>query len=344
MTGASTRVGLAGLGRFGSLHARILSSLGGVELIAACDPSEAARSWATDTLGVPTVVSGFPELLQVPDLDALFIVTPEDLHAEHALAALELGIPIFMEKPLATSARDARRIVERARRTNVFMQIGFVVRFDAQHAMLRTRVTDGEFGNIVLFHAKRNCSRDWFPVYGDRAHTVYESIIHDIDLALWFTGARVERVYAVERNISGLTYPDALVATLQMANGAVVTLETSWFVPASAPCNVTAGDWQGTIDAEFELIGTEQTARYRLLDSGMSIASTNGPISPEVGLWPEVYGTVGGALRLEDEHFIACVRTGSPSPVASLEDALHGLEVAEAIVRSATDSREVVLS
>jgi predicted dehydrogenase len=218
-----------------------------------------------------------------------------------------------------------------------------VVRFDAQHAILRGRVAAGDLGSIVLFRAKRNCSRSWFPTYGDRAHTVYESIIHDIDLALWFTQSRCTKVYAVQRNISGHTYPDALAAMLQLGNGSVVMLDTSWFVPDHAPQNVIAGDWTGTIDAEFELIGTEQTARFRLLDSGMSIATAEQVIHPEVGLWPEVYGSIGGALRLEDEHFVDCVRSGKPSTIASLDDALHGLEIAEAIVRSAETGTEITL-
>ena len=337
------KIGIAGLGRFGSLHARILTQVSSADLVAACDPDPEARSWAIETLGVPKALADFEDLLRVPDLDALFIVTPEDLHTEHVLKALAFGVPIFMEKPLSTSAADARRIVEAVRQSGTFLQIGFVVRFDAQHAMLHSRVAAGEFGPIVTFRAKRNCSRDWFPIYGDRAHTVYETIIHDIDLVLWFTKSRCRTVYAIQRNISGLTYPDALVATLQLENGTIATLETSWLVPSNAAQNVVTDNWTGTIDAEFEMIGTEQSARYRLLDSGVTIATPGKIFHPEVGLWPEVHGSIGGALRLQDEHFISCVHSGKPSEIASLDDALHGLEIAEAIIRSAESGSEVTL-
>jgi predicted dehydrogenase len=331
-----TRVALAGLGQFGSLHARILSQLASVDLVAVCDPRPESRSWAIETLGVASAVASYDELLATADLDALFIVTPEDLHTEHVLQAAKLGIPIFMEKPLSTTAASADQVVDAVRQTGAFLQIGFVVRFDAQHAMLRTRIANGDLGSIVSFRAKRNCSRSWRHVYGDRAHTVYETIIHDIDLLLWFTQSRCRTVYALQRTIDGMTYPDALMAILQLEDGTIATLETSWFIPALAPRNVIAGSWTGTIDAE-------QSARYRLLDSGMSIATADSTVHPEVGLWPEVYGTVGGALRLEDEHFISCVRAGAPSNIASLDDALHGLEIAEAIVTSAETGREVSL-
>ena len=340
---AKTRVALAGLGQFGSLHARILSQLDSVDLVAVCDPRADSRAWATDTLNVPRAMPTFDELVEVPDLDALFIVTPENLHTEHVLQALSLRIPIFMEKPISTSVEDARKVVSAARDAGTFLQIGFVIRFDAQHAMLRNRLASGEMGSVVTFRAKRNCPRAWRPLYGDRAHIVYETTIHDIDLVLWFTGSRCQKVYAVQRNIDGMAFPDALMATLQLENGTIATLETSWFVPSHAPQNIIAGSWTGTIDAEFEMVCTEQTARYRLLDSGMTIATAENVLHPEVGLWPEVYGSIGGALRLEDEHFIDSVRSGRSSSIASLDDALHGMEVAEAIVTSAETGREVSL-
>jgi predicted dehydrogenase len=317
--------------------------LGEADLVAVCDPSPEARSWARRELRVPQALETYDELLDVPGLDAVFIVTPEELHAEQALVAIAHGLPTFMEKPLSTNTNDATRVVDSAEAAGVFVQIGFVLRFEALHGMLRTRIVEGQLGDLVTIRCKRNCSRSWFSTYGDRAHTVYETIIHDIDLVLWFTGSRVKRVFALDRNVSGLRHPDALVATLQLENGTMATLETSWFVPEGAPQNVLAGDWTGTIDAEFEIVGTEQTARYRLLDSGLTIASAESIHHPEVGLWPEVYGSIGGALRLQVEHFISCVRAGTPSPIASIDDARHGLQVAEAIVRSATEQSEIRL-
>jgi predicted dehydrogenase len=325
------------------LHARILDCIGDAELVAACDPSPVARAKAADQIGIPSVLETVDELLAVPNLDAVFIVTPEDLHSRHALAAIERGLPVFMEKPLGTSAADAAAIINAARGAGVFLQVGFVLRFDAQHALIKSRIAEDRFGDLVTIRCKRNCSREWFAGYGERAHTVHKTMIHDIDLVLWFTGSRVERLYALDRNISGLTYPDALVTTLKLRNGTIATLETSWFVPPGAAQNVLAGDWVGTIDAELEIVGTEQSARYRLLDSGLTIASRDAVQQPEVGLWPEVYGSIGGALRLEDEHFIDCVRSRQPSPIASIDDAFHGLEVAEAIVRSATEGTEIML-
>src|SRR5687768_11399121 len=102
----SVRVGLAGIGRFGKLHASVLASLPGVELVAACDPvqDEVAALQAQHPH-----LDGFgdvADLLANSEIDALFIVSPEPLHAEQAMAALDRGVAVFVEKPLALTAAE----------------------------------------------------------------------------------------------------------------------------------------------------------------------------------------------------------------------------------------------
>jgi predicted dehydrogenase len=271
----------------------------------------------------------------------VFIVTPEATHEELAPLVIERGLPIFMEKPLATSAAAGATVLALAEERGIFLQLGFVLRFEAQHALLKQELAAGTFGEIIMARVKRNCTRDWIADYGDRAHLVHETTIHDIDLLLWFFQNRCTSVYAVDRRISGYRNPDALMAILTFENGAVATLETGWVVPQGAPANTLTDTWHGTIDAELEIAGTEQSARLHILESGLQIWTSSLVKAPDPGLWPEVHGAIAGALRAEDAHFIECVRTGVPSPVASVTDALEGLRIGEAIIASAA-SGEVV--
>src|SRR5262249_101510 len=146
-----------------------------------------------------------------------------------------------------------------------------VLRFETQHAFLKREIERGRFGKIVTMRVKRNCPKSWFEVYGDRAHSVHETVIHDIDLLLWFLGDRCDKVYAAHGHLTGHRCPDATVALLQFASGALATVETSWFVPERGPANVLTETWTGTIDAELEIVGTEQTGRLRILESGLEI-------------------------------------------------------------------------
>ncbi len=257
----TVRIGIAGLGRFGKLHAATLAGLPGVEIVALCDPDASQVDAAASRYRVARGHGSLDEMLDEGGMDAVFLVTPEQYHGEQAAAVIAHGLPLFVEKPLAATADEGARIVAAANAAGVPVQLGFVVRFDAQHSLLRAEIAAGRFGQIVSIRLKRNCSRAWFPDYGDRVHTIYETSIHDIDLALWLAGSRCTRVYAVDRNYSGLTYPDACYAMLEFESGAVAMIETSWFVPQGAPANVLTGSWHGTIDAELEVIGTERSAR-----------------------------------------------------------------------------------
>lgn len=337
------RVGIAGLGRFGKLHAGVLSRFPQVRIAAVCDPVEQEVNAAVARFAGAKGFTDFDEMLAEPELDCLFIITPEHLHGEQARKAIARGLPTFLEKPLATTAAEGEEIARLAKDAGIALQIGFVLRFEAQHALLKQEIVSGRFGDLVTLRLKRNCSRSWMDVYGDRAHSVHETIIHDIDLAVWFTGSRCAKVYAVQRFISGHKFPDACMALLQFESGAICSLETSWLVPDRGPANVLTETWHGTIDAELEAIGTRQSARLRLLESGLQIWTDEITKHPESALWPEVYGQVAGALREEDAHFIDCVSSGRPSSVASVDDAVEGLRIAEAIIQSAESGREVTL-
>jgi predicted dehydrogenase len=330
----SVRVGLAGLGRFGKLHASVLGSLPGVELVAACDPvsEEVAALQAQHP-----EVQGFGdvgELLENAEIDALFIVSPEPLHAQQAMAALDRGVAVFVEKPLAITADEAEQVARKAADAGLPLQVGFVLRFDVQHALLKAEIAAGNLGEIVSIRTKRNCTRAWFPNFGDRAHPVQETSIHDIDLILWLLESPVRRVQAVERNRAGMTYPDGSWALLEFENGAIGIVESSWFVPDGAPANVVTPTWRGTIDAELEVIGTKGSSRIRLLDGPLSFWTSTYDAIPETALWPELAGAVVGALRAEDAHFIERVRHNLPETTSSVADAIAGLRVGEAIVKA----------
>ena len=336
------RIGLAGLGRFGKLHAEVFAQLPGADLVAICDVDRATVDAVGDRLGIAASgrFTDYGGLLAM-GLDAVVIVTPEPLHAEMALAAIARDIHVLCEKPLATTSAEGTRVVAAARDAGVELQVGFLLRFDIQHATLKDHIGSGTFGDLVSLRFKRNVSRAWFPAYGDFAHPVFETTIHDLDLLIWYVDSPCTSVYAVSRSTSGHRFPDACFALLTFANGAVGYVETVWLLPEGAPANVLAGDWRGTIDAEIEVVGTNRAAKLSALNSGLEIWGTDGILRPESALWPTLHGRMAGALREEDAHFtrrVVARLAGTPlgpDAVCSVESAVTGLRLAEAIVLSA---------
>jgi predicted dehydrogenase len=337
------RIGLAGVGRFGQLHAAVLAQLPGVQLAAIADPSAERRNQVADRHGVTKRTAAAEELFSDPELDAFVIVTPDEQHGRQGLAAVATGKPVFIEKPLAASWEEARQLQRAAVASGSLLQTGLVLRYELQHGLLQEEVAAGRFGELVSMRVKRNCSAAWFATVADRAHTVFETLIHDIDLLLWFSGSQATRVMAMERRFGSHLSPEGCFALIQFASGCVGIAETSWFVPAQAPANVLADGWRGTIDAELALVGTRQSAQLRLLEGPLQIWGEQGPRNPDGLLWPERQGRVLGALQAELADFVASARSGLPSATASLEHAVEGLRIAEAIVESAHTGQAVML-
>lgn len=338
------RVGIAGLGGFGSLHAGVLGRADGVELVAVCDPDTRRLDEIATEYQVPHRYASYDDMLESADLEAIFLVTPEHLHAQMVLSALEAGLHTFVEKPLATSAADAALMRDCATQKGLRLQVGHVLRFEAQHAMLHERIVAGELGRVLTIRAKRNTPASWMSLNGVRAHVAVENLVHDVDQILWnLPGQRCTTVYAVQRWVTGREFPDVVQAMLQFDGGAIVSLETGWTVPEGTPANIVSDNWGGHIDAAFEVVGSAATSSLRVFQSGLTISRAADTIVPNSTLWPLVHGQIGGALRDEDMHFVDTIRSGSESQVASIDDAIHGLEILAAVIESAHNKAEVTL-
>jgi predicted dehydrogenase len=334
---AGVRVGVIGLGRFGRLHARTFTELG-CTLAAVCDPDTAALA----EVDVEARFTSVDAMLAEAELDAVSIVSDEPTHGEVALRCLEHDLAVFVEKPLATSLDQAQAVASEAERRGRLVMVGNISRFDARYAMLRRQ----SFGRISLVAARRNFSTAWFAAYGSRVHPVFESMVHDLDLALWFLPAPVRRVYAqsLASGAADTDVPDVLVATLTTADGALAVLQSAWLAPAGAPSTLAPPfDLEGTIDAQLDVVGTERAGRVDAMAPGVSVWGSEGTTVPDVGLWPEIHGRMAGALRDELAHFVECVRAGTQSPIAPLADSVQAVALAEAIVRSAESGEPVEL-
>lgn len=339
-SGAALRVGLAGVGRFGRLHARVLAALPGVEL-ALCEPDRSRLEAAAAELEPAFATPDYGELLERGGVQAVDLVTPDALHVEMAARALERGLHAFVEKPLALDHGEALELARLAGERGLVLQVGFILRYEARHAYLKELLQSGRLGKVATLRLKRHAPQRWFHAYGHAVHPMLESTIHDIDLCLWYLGSACRRAYGVDRSFLGREGPDTSLAVLEFEGGAVALVEASWLVPEGAP--TTTEELGGTIDAALELVGTEGTARIDFLGSGLTVWERQGTRLPELGAWPEIGGRVGGALRAELEDFVACVRAGEPSRVASLGDAVAGLAIVEAVRRSAREGRPVEL-
>lgn len=122
---------------------------------AVADVSEGALAWARTQFGIGRSFSDYRRMLaELPEIDAVSVCTPNALHAEHAVAALEAGKHVMVEKPMATRAADARRMLDAARASGRQLVVGFQHRFDPKVRMIRRHVEAGAFGRILYVRAQ----------------------------------------------------------------------------------------------------------------------------------------------------------------------------------------------
>ena len=242
------RVGFVGVGWIGRSRLEALAQSGCAEIVAAADP-------AVDELdGIPCHAS-FDELLE-HDLDGVVIATPNALHAQQAIAALDRGLAVFCQKPLARNAAEARAVVEAARRADRLLAVDLSYRFVEAFRKARELVRDDSIGEVfavdLVFHNAYGPDRPWFydPELSGGG-CVLDLGVHLVDLALWTLGS--PDVTNVWSRLFGIgEVEDFAVAQFDLGNGAVARLACSWHLHAGKDCVIEASFYgaRGSVTAQ----------------------------------------------------------------------------------------------
>lgn len=285
----------------GSAHARTLAASARAELVV-CHDVDATRARATPPGARFT--TDFDDALAGSGLDAVVVATPEPAHREVAVAALEQGLHVLCEKPLAASLADADAIVEAAVTTSRLLAVGHVSRFDPRYGAVRRAVDDGSLGPPLHVSASRLSHVGERERYGPRTTLALELAVHDLDLFRWLAG-EIESVYALGSSRDG-ELEDSLVATVRFRSGAVGALECSW---ALAEAGL---EWEHRLT----YVGESGFAHVDGRSRGVAIHTPGRSSTPDVlTLWDHD-GVVGGILAAQDERFLRCVLEGLAWPLS----------------------------
>jgi predicted dehydrogenase len=240
VTIAFVKIGILGLGFMGATHIGALSKLPGVEVAAVSSGNALALSGDLSQTGgnlgreggkydfsKVRKYTGWRELVADPDLDAVDICLPTDLHAPAAIAALQTGKHVFCEKPMALTADECDRMIAQARQQNRILMIAQVLRFWPEYLYLKRFVSEGQYGRIQsATFVRRAGIPDWSKWLTDSSRSggaILDMLVHDLDQVLWLFGAP-QRVAG-----KGLGEVDAVSATLLYSNGPEVRVQGGWF-------------------------------------------------------------------------------------------------------------------
>jgi predicted dehydrogenase len=226
---------IVGLGMIADFHAQAIAQVSGARLCGVMSRDRAKGDAFAAKHGVAFVTTDLDELLRRPEIDVVCITTPAGAHLEPALAAIQAGKHLVIEKPIEITTERADRILDAAAAAGVKIAAIFQGRFGQGARTLKAALDAGRFGRMVLASADIKWHRQ--PAYYtgyrgtwelDGGGVLINQAIHGVDLLLWFAGLPTEVFcHATRRLHTGIQAEDTLSASLRFASGALGTIEAS---------------------------------------------------------------------------------------------------------------------
>ncbi len=309
------RVAVIGAGNWGWNHVRTLYAMPDVELAAVCDTSAKRREQVGRQFpGVP-VTDGAEQAMK--GADAVVVATPAGAHAPLALAAIDRGLPVLVEKPFALTVADAEAVAERAAATGVPVLVGHLLLFHPVIERLRAMIRAGELGTIYYLYSQRvNLGQ----VRPDE-NALWSFGPHDVSVALDLLGAAPVRVSAQGSSYLQKGIEDVVFLTMHFASGVMAHAQMSWLDPHKERRLTVVGSRKMVVFDDMEPReklriydkGVDRPPEYR--SYGESLAIREGDV-----LVPRVPNAE--PLAAELRHFVAVAgRTAAPvvGPAAGVE-------------------------
>ena len=317
-----------------------------VELVALMDVRRDLAEGLGTKFGVDAVYTDEDELLDNPQVEAVYIASPVAEHARQALKAADRGKHLLVEKPLALTSQEGRQVVEYCREKGVRIAAGFMMRFGSHVRSMKQSFQDGKIGDLVSAYAQFTC---WYPdMPGAWRQTkasagggaLMDMGVHCIDLVQYIAQSRVTQVCALQDTLTfSYEVEDSSAVLLRLENGALCVIQSNFNIPDEA------AKWR------LELFGTKgrllgdsvigQVDGGRL--EGMFLqASKKYDAQQDIrqGERIDFDAAFGDLYTREMESFSRSVLYGEPLE-APAEEAVQVQEVVEAAYRSADEKRTI---
>jgi 2-hydroxy-4-carboxymuconate semialdehyde hemiacetal dehydrogenase len=309
------RVALAGAGAFGIKHLDGIRNIDGVEVVSLISRELEATRAVADKYGIAHVSTELDDALALPEVDAVILCTPTQMHASQAIACLKAGKHVQVEIPLADSWKDAEEVVYLQKEKGLVAMCGHTRRFNPSHQFVHKKIAAGEFHiqqmDVQTYFFRRSninalgLPRSWTD------HLLWHHAAHTVDLFAYQAGSPIVQANAIQ----GPIHPTLGIAMdmsiqLKAANGAICTLSLSF-------------NNEGPLGTFFRYIGDTATyiARYDDLFNGKEEQIDVSKVDVSMN-----------GIELQDREFFAAIREGREpnSSVASVlpcYKVLHQLEL-----------------
>lgn len=322
------KVGLVGLGVMGKNHARILSNLEGVSLLGVVEPSNTADLHKSEY-----------NFLRLKDLldekpDYCVVAAPTGLHKEIASQILEAGVNCLIEKPVALDYESAISIKKIADKNSLIVGIGHIERYNPAIKQLRSRLLNGELGDIYQVSTRRQGP---FPSRVADVGVVRDLGTHDIDLTMWITGSSYKSISAQTVKRSMREFEDMASVTGKLKNDVLINMLMNWLAPFKERNLLVVGE-KGAFNVETLTSNLTFYKNGNFQVTQTSLAHFTGVSQGDVISYefekPE-------PLLLEHENFRDHI-LGKRAEIITLDEGIKTVEISDAILKSASLEIDVV--
>ena len=330
------RIAIVGSGHRAWAHLAILKALPQYQVVAIADPTPANLDHGASLAPGAKTYSDYHKMLaEQKDLDAVIVITPSFLHSEVTVAALNRGLPVLCEKPMATTVEDANKMIEASKKAGKTLYIGFQKRLVPTHIKMHELAAAGEIGNVEFIsgnlfrgdwnpeswkytNPKTGVATNWRYLTYTEGSALLEDGIHELDTLNWIVNNKIARVTAAGGNnvFKDRETVDHAAVIVEYENGVKISFDFSLFAPNAGPTSrrmVIIGS-SGVMTPENGKVAIRTHARgpVRYVDvpdnkPKVEIANAAGSSAQD----PETYE--------QYQRFEQCVRNGKP-PLVAPED------------------------
>ena len=309
------KIGVVGVGFWGSNHVRVLRELESAEMKAVCDIDLEKAKNVAKKFGVPKYYQNLDDMLNREELDAVTVCTPSVSHAEIAVRILESGLNVFVEKPLASNPDECLRIIDAAKSNSRLVMTGFIERFNPAVSKAIELLKAGEIGEVIMSHARRI---GWWPQRIGDVGVVKDTAIHDIDLTRYIFGQEPAGVYARGGSLRHRFEDHVQAMMIFEDESRVAFIEANWLTPRKK--------------REMLITGNEGVISIQFLTQVISLEKADVVIEP-ILKWKE-------PLRIELNHFIESLLSRK-KPLVDAIDGTKAVIIAESILESMKKNRPI---
>jgi predicted dehydrogenase len=331
------RIGVVGVGYWGSKHVRVLRATTGVASVASIDQRFGGNGNGQRTARAHGEYADMAEAL--PEVDAVVIATPPSTHAALGLQAIAAGKHVLVEKPLATATAQARSLVEAAEAAGVVLMVGHTFEHNAAVHKLRDIVRRRELGQLYYL----DCARLNLGLYQTDVNVIVDLAPHDISIANFVLGSRPTTVTAWGSRHVNPEHEDVAYLRLDYADvGVRANIQVSWLSPDKVRRITAVGSEKMAV---YDDMAADE--RIRVYDkSAIPAQGAEGPLSRvayHLGDVVSPHVAFAEPLAVQDQHFVDCIVNES-RPSTDGKSGLTVVQVLECAQISLTEQRPVALA